>query len=369
MEFSKEDSLKCKGFAILIMLFHHMYMSPERYEGYVISFAPLSEEMVNQIADFLKICVGLYVFVSAFGLTVSYKNWKGRLSAFSLHRTFKMMFVFYVVYVCAVLVSFVVAKDWNIWAVYGGKGRLAALFYMGIDFLGLADLFGTPSLNVTWWYMSFAIVLVFLVPVLNRLYDKVNGVWLLVMSVLLPKALGLSAGSHVIRYLPLLILGILCARTGLIGKCKEVLDRKGRGKKAIYFLVLLFFYVLLFRLREGVLKSSFIAVWDSVVPFLTVCLLSLFINRIRVLSHILSFFGTYSTLIFLTHTFIRAYWYPDFIYGHTSAWLNYGILVVTSLLVAVILDVLMKAIRVRKIENMLDKKLVAFMERERHSGF
>lgn len=365
MGFSKEDSLKCKGFAILIMLFHHMYMSPERYEGYVISFSPLSEGMVNQIADFFKICVGVYVFVSAFGLTEAYKNKTGRLSAFVLHRTFKMMFLFYVVYVLAVLCSFVVAKDWNIWAVYGGHDRLSALWYMFVDFLGLADLFGTPSFNETWWYMGFAIVLVFLVPVLNGIYEKTGAVWMLVMAVLLPKAFGLSAAYHVVRYLPLIVLGILCARTGFLGKCKEYLNRQGRMKRMISLLVLLLLLIVLFYLREGILKDSFIAFWDSVIPFLTVCLLALFVNRSRLCSVVLKFFGTYSTLIFLTHTFIRAYWYPDVIYGHASAWLNYGLLVASSLLVAVMLDLLMKAVRVQSIENMLDKKLIAFMEKGR----
>lgn len=366
MEFSKEDSLKCKGFAILIMLFHHMYASPERYGGFAISFAPLSEGMVNHIADFLKICVGIYVFVSAFGLTESYKKGKSRLSAFVLHRTIKMMFVFYVVYVLAVLVSFVVAKDWNIWAVYGGHGRLAALWYMFIDFLGLADLFGTPSLNATWWYMSFAILLVFLIPVLNQIYDRTSAIWMLVMAVFLPKALGMSAGNHVIRYLPLITLGIICARTGFLGKCKEYVNRQGRRNKAVCLFVVLLLQLVLFHLREGILKSPFIAVWDSVISFLTVFLLALFVNRIRILSNILKFFGTYSTLIFLTHTFIRAYWYHDFIYGHTSAWLNYGILIGVSLLTAMILDLFIKVIRIQRIRDVLDKKLVAFMEKKRH---
>ena len=365
MEFSKEDSLKCKGFAILIMLFHHMYLRQEQYEGYAISFSPLSEGMVNQIADFLKICVGIYVFVSAFGLTKSYKKGADRLSTFLLRRTFKMMFIFYVVYVLAVLVSFVVAKDWNVCTVYGSNDKLTALWYMLIDFLGLAELFGTPTLNETWWYMGFAIVLVFLIPVLNQIYDKINAVWMLVMAVLLPKALGLSAASHVVRYLPLIILGIVCARTGFLGKCKEYMNRQGRMKKVICLLGLLVLYLVLFYLREGISKDLFIAFWDSVIPFLTVGLLFLYVNCFRICSVILKFFGTYSTLIFLTHTFIRIYWYQDFTYGHTSAWLNYAILVASSLFTAVVLDLLMRVMRVRKMENFLDKKLTAFMEKRR----
>lgn len=358
MGFSKEDSLKCKGFAILIMLFHHMYMTPDRYEGFSISFAPLSEGTVNQLADFFKLCVGIYVFVSAYGLTTAYKNGKNSISSLVLHRIFKMMFIFYVVYIIVILVSFIVAKDWNIWAAYGGDyGRLPALWYMFIDFLGLADLFGTPTFNATWWYMSFAIMLVFLMPALNKIYDHMNAVWMLAMAVFLPKALGLSAGNYVIRYLPLMVLGMICARTNLLGRCREYLEKKGRVNKGICFLVLLMLCVLLFRLREGILKDSFIAVWDTSASFLAVCLLYLFINRFRAAGSVLRFFGRYSTLIFLTHTLLRAYWYPALIYAHTSAWLDYGILVALSLLVAVVLDLLLKGMRVQKLENFLGRKL------------
>ncbi len=363
MCFSKEDSLKCKGFAILIMLFHHMYKDSERYQGFAINFAPLPEGLVNQIADFLKICVGIYVFVSAYGLTISYQNWKYGKSSFFLHRIFKMMFSFYIIYLICILASFLVAKDWNIFAAYGGQGRLAGLWYMFIDFLGLADLFGTPTFNLTWWYMSFAIMLVFLIPVLNWIYDKMNVVWMLAMAVLLPRALGLSADNNVIRYLLILTIGIVCARTQLMAKAKEYLSKQKKVTEVFWFVALLLLHVVFFRLREGILKGPFIAVWDGIIPFMTICLLTFFINRVAILSAILKFFGKYSTIMFLTHTLIRYYWYEDFIYGHTSAWLDYGILLAASLMVAMAIDFFMKVTRLQRVENVICRRLVLFADR------
>lgn len=369
MDFSREDSLKCKGFAILIMLFHHMYLNPDRYEGFTIQFTPFSELTANQIADFFKLCVGIYVFISAFGLTRSYNTGKSSVSSFVLQRTFKTMFLFYIVYIGAIFLSFLLAKDWNIFSAYGyggEHGRLPALWYMLIDFLGLADLFGTPSFNGTWWYMSLAILLIFLIPVLNKLYDKMNAVWLLVMAILLPKALGLSQWNHVVRYLILIVLGILCARTGLLGICKRTLLRQKKVIKLLCICGFVLLYIVLFRLREGVLKDDFIVIWDSIASFSTICFMYFFVNRVAFVSGILKFFGRYSTLIFLTHTFIRYYWFEEFIYGHTLAWVNYAVFLVTSLCVAVILDLLLKVIRIRRVENYISGKIDVLLSQCQH---
>lgn len=365
MDFSKEDSFKCKGFAILIMLFHHMYMSSDRYEEFTISFAPLTELAVNQIADFCKLCVGIYVFISAFGLTKSYSSWKNGVSSFILQRTFKTMFLFYIIYIGAILLSFVIAKEWNIYSAYGYGGEnetFPALWYMFIDFLGLADLFQTPTFNETWWYMSLAILLVFLIPALNKLYDKLNAVWMLSMAILLPEAMGLSQGNHVVRYLPLIILGIICARTRLLGICRERLAKCKKVGKILCVSGFIIFYIVCFTLREGILKDDFIGIWDCSVSFVSICVLYFFINRITFLSGILKFFGNYSTLIFLTHTFIRYYWFKDFVYGHISAWVNYIVLLVAALFTAVVLDLLLKLLQIRRVEDYVRSKIMSLTQ-------
>ena len=57
MTFSQKDTAKCKGFAILIMLFHHLYADTGRFSDLSIDFWPLSQNTAVQIANFMKICV------------------------------------------------------------------------------------------------------------------------------------------------------------------------------------------------------------------------------------------------------------------------------------------------------------------------
>lgn len=52
--FSGDDSMKIKGIAIVLMMFHHCFGSADRFEAYTISFFPFSTEQFIRIASFLK---------------------------------------------------------------------------------------------------------------------------------------------------------------------------------------------------------------------------------------------------------------------------------------------------------------------------
>ena len=70
-----EKSFITKGIAILMMMWHHCFL-PGRYDGFSIVFWPLAENQVIHIANFCKICVSLFVFISGYGLFVSYTKQK-----------------------------------------------------------------------------------------------------------------------------------------------------------------------------------------------------------------------------------------------------------------------------------------------------
>ncbi len=72
--FTKDDTLKVKGVAIILMLFHHCFLNAARYEGQIVSFSPFNEADVNYWCLFFKICVPIFVFLSAYGITISYKK-------------------------------------------------------------------------------------------------------------------------------------------------------------------------------------------------------------------------------------------------------------------------------------------------------
>lgn len=356
-KFTLNDTKICKGIAILMMLFHHTFLNPDRYKGYTLDFSPFTESSINSFANFFKICVGIYVFLSAYGLTCSYNKWNNGNSRFLAYRYFKMMLEFYIIYIISIFASLIVnSSKWNIQDVYGKGGMYDAAWKMLIDFLGLADLFDTPTFNSTWWYMSLAIVIIVLIPLLNKLYDKFGWLVLTCAATLLPAAFGIKV-VPLTRWLLCIALGIVCARTNALGIIKDKYNSMPVFAKITSFIgscsVLFIFY----KLRQGILKGAFLEIWDNIIPIIVIIFVFLFISRIPVISQILVFFGENSMIMFLTHTFIRGYWFTSIIYVTENPWLDYILFVIISLAVAVIIKLLLKLCRYNKLENLILSKI------------
>lgn len=355
-KFTIDDTLKCKGFAILIMLFHHMFLAPDRYPGRDISFAPFIEADVNIFANFLKVCVGIYVFLSAYGLTLSYKSFKGNDSKFVLFRYIKMMFEFFAIYILSVIVSLFVQSDWNIYSVYGGDGKLSALWRMLIDMLGVAELFRTPTFNSTWWYMSLAIVIILAIPALNKIFDRFGAVYVIAVSIIIPAALGLRV-VPLTRWILAVAIGVVCARYDSLSMLKTKFNQSSIFVKAGIFVGMTVMLRILYLLRQSEIQGDYIEIWDSTIPIIIIIYLFLFINGIPGISHFFKFFGNYSTIIFLTHTFIRFYWFSDIVYYFKNAWIDFLILVAFSLAVAIAIKLLFKICRLEKLQKFVLNKI------------
>lgn len=72
MKFSKSDTNIAKTVAIIAMYIHHLFFSKETYAGFSFSFTPLSESQTLVLAQCCKVCVAIFVFLSAYGITISF---------------------------------------------------------------------------------------------------------------------------------------------------------------------------------------------------------------------------------------------------------------------------------------------------------
>lgn len=61
----------------------------------------------------------------------------------------------------------------NIFDAYGTDLKSIVVYFL-VDFFGLSYLFGTPTLNPTWWYMTLAILIVVLMPFIMKLIEKMG---------------------------------------------------------------------------------------------------------------------------------------------------------------------------------------------------
>ena len=361
--FSKKITSRIKGFAIIIMMIHHCFLNKQRFEGYEVVFAPLKPEFAMKLADSFRVCVAIYVFITAYGLSKSKRHsgspgknglTTGNLPAdpkvaarSSLARWVRLLFNYNFIF--AVFLIFgklnntfhFVSSNWGFHKVYGHDG-MKSLVYFATDALGLANIFHTPTYNGTWWYMSLACLLIFSVPVLVKLYEKYR-LPVVLLAGLIPRYLGLD-NTMPARYLLITMVGIMMASEGIPEKIQRFVTRSLR-RYLLCGLVLTASICLMIYTRCFISNdfcANYVEWFDCIGAVQFIFLVYLYLSEIPVLRDILSFLGKHSMNIFLLHTFYRSTFFKDFVYSFKYALLIVLVLLALSLITSIVLEFIKK---------------------------
>ena len=360
MDFTKKDSLALKGIAILMMYVHHFYLSPERWAGYTVDFFPLTESMTVYLAEFLKTCVCVFVFITGYGMTQSLKQKHPNLRpsstdmlSYTRHRLVSLLSNFIFVYLLVILVSFPTGRFFEI---YGRSG--SSILYVLVDMFGLAKLFKTPSYVGTWWYMSLAIVLVVLFPLFVKLYREYRWAFLFAVM-LLPRFLNLRVvNTNLLHYTLAMALGMYCAESDLFTRWKTFEETRLRKiPKILLFLFHLLLLAALVIFRQSDAGQGLLEVFDGIIPVYIAYFGRLYLFRLRGLCQVLMFLGKHSMNMFLTHTLIRTTFFQDFSYSFGNAWLNVLVLLVITVLLSMVIEALKKLVHFSDFVHFLTAKI------------
>ncbi|HIW60248.1 MAG TPA: acyltransferase [Candidatus Anaerobutyricum avicola] len=360
MDFTKKDSLALKGIAILMMYVHHFYLSPERWAGYTVDFFPLTESMTVYLAEFLKTCVCVFVFITGYGMTQSLKQKHPNLRpsstdmlSYTRHRLVSLLSNFIFVYLLVILVSFPTGRFFEI---YGRSG--SSILYVLVDMFGLAKLFKTPSYVGTWWYMSLAIVLVVLFPLFVKLYREYRWAFLFAVM-LLPRFLNLRVvNTNLLHYTLAMALGMYCAESDLFSRWKNFEETRLRKiPKILLFLFHLLLLAALVVFRQSDAGQGLLEVFDGIIPVYIAYFGRLYLFRLRGLCQVLMFLGKHSMNMFLTHTLIRTTFFQDFSYSFGNAWLNVLVLLVITVLLSMVIEALKKLVHFSDFVHFLTAKI------------
>lgn len=371
MQFSKDDTQKVKGLAIIFMFIHHCFLDPSRYTGKEINFFPFSEGLVNNVALSMKICVAMFVFLSAYGMTLSFKKvnnhfdcTKKEISNLILKRYIKMMGGFMFVFIFLQLYSLVAGMEWYT-HVYG-TGIMSVL-YAVIDLFGMAQIFHTPTFIATFWYMSLAQIIIFILPVMIWIYKRFSGYILIsiaiMISILFPVTTADASKPNTYAfftvYVVCIALGIIAAdhQTFTALKSYNPLKQVPFIGKLIKFIIYIAVIILLVYFRHHTRSTALLPVWEALIPLIVIGFCFEFIDHIPVISSILNLLGKYSMDMFLIHNFIRIAWYYDFTYSFKYAILVVFVLLIITLAVSIILELIKKLIRFDYLINLVQRKL------------
>ena len=207
---------------------------------------------------------------------------------------------------------------------------------MGLDFLGLHSLFGTVTMNGTWWYMSAAVIFVILVPLVMKNEDCLPMILALVVAVPHMLSLKIMGETNVYSFIPVFLMGMCAAKYELADRWLQVWNRG--PKKIMKFLLEVLILFVLYKVYGKLPGSVYNEIRWGIFPIIVIAFCSEFITVIPGIRQVLLFLGKHSMNIFLIHTFIRHYFWSDFIYSFGHFVVNVLLLLGISLAVSIVLE-------------------------------
>ncbi len=167
--FTLDETNKIKGIAICMLVFHHMYRTVDDIA--MIGATPfISAEYISRFAFCLRICVFIFAFLTAYGLSM-------KLVGEASHHPIRFILSRYIKLVMPY--SFTLVMIWLFWIVVIHQSPLERYgnpLYMLADFFSVLELLGhTDKLFVgVFWYMNFAVVEILVLPYIVWICRRIN---------------------------------------------------------------------------------------------------------------------------------------------------------------------------------------------------
>jgi len=367
--FSKTDSMCLKGLAIVLLMCIHCFGSNSRFAGFEFNFWPLGQELFVDLAYYCKICVSIFAFISGYGMYLSVKNKVSDLNETNkwvTSRIFKILrgfwFLFIVFFVFLYFFNELPQRK------YFGDGMVRGSVYMLLDFFGVSELFGTPMMNGSWWYMSAALIFVIFMPLLVRWTDKLGWASLLAVLVIFPRILfnGKYFGAtNAFSFILPVYFGALFAKFDVFEKIEsfKVVKNKILNECLLFIggLVIIFASIYVW------IRIPSSDLWEyhfGVAPLFLIVFCNRFIfrqggNLRKIINGVFAFLGKHSMNIFVLHTFYRANILKEFLFSMKYPVLTILSLLLISLVTSIVAEFIKKVIRYNKLMSLLENKILS----------
>lgn len=332
---SKDDSTYLKGWAILIMIFLHLFGAralniPAYQQIRDICFhdKPIS----YCLAQFCSICVHLYILLSGYGLFITYRKVEENHGSMkNLKRIVMLMSKVLMVGIIFYPISiFYPNLGWNF--------NIFNCVKMLLGYIG----------NYEWWFLRPYIIIVAISPWLLARFEETPKVsfFLSLALYIITKYLIYFHDFHIPLILEqvfiLLIsfyLGAALAKWGILAGAKSLSDSNARiSILSIAVLLAMLIYKIFF--PSGILDPFISAIF-------TICAI-LLVNVLGKRCHFLFVcLGKEATSMWLIHTFISIYYWSELSYSFRYPILIFGFVVICSYILSITITIPYNLIRKR----------------------
>ncbi len=336
LEFDIKQTNIIKGFLIILLLLHHVFGYQVTQWFTLFKDGPVSDVFMK-LALYGKVCIGGFCFLSAYGITKKMMQNKKTMQELVISRIVKIYMLFWPIYILGIAGGLLFGNS-PVWQNYiSPRTQEFSWLLMLIDILGLTEFFKTndivSSINVSWWYVSAALMIVVLMPIFYKLYCKFREWFVIVIAV----SVFVFGTTQMSVLWITMAAGICFAREDLFVKIKAKMNGRIRNRIIGYILILMFLY-LTFEL--SIITDNIVATPFGTIACVLFCYMIL--SDIPILNWILAFIGKYSANIFYVHTFLFLYWFPYTIYSIGNKFLVYCTVLIGSLLVSIIIELFKK---------------------------
>jgi len=351
--FDKRQTNIAKGVALLLLFWHHLFFdAPENYHLFT-SVWNNTVPIECFFARFCRVCVAMFLFLSGFGL---YKSWQKDCEiiirfgdnnltirhylVFLKNHILKLMFNYWFVFLIFVPMGILFGREF--WIIYEGN-----IFYGIFDFCGLADMFSTPTMNATWWFMSTIILLYVLFPLFAKVleWSPETFVVLSIILMVFPYFSSIVFIGQYFVWFPPFVVGMYFAHQDSFDKIRQ---NNEALPKQIVFSVLLILLSAFISLVTGNSVS-----FDTLFAF-SIILFSYFVlSKIPIVCGVLEQLGKHSGAIFMFHTFIFLYYFKELIYWFKYSLIIFIVMTVVCYIISVGLEKLKKLLGYDKLVEKL----------------
>lgn len=330
---SSIKSNKIKYIAVILMIILHLFSNPAKE---YISICCIKGETIEHIfTKFCSICVGIFVFLSGYGMMIKYS------SNISYKNICKKILKFYINYWYIFLIFIPIGL---------GMGIIEFDFKrLILNFLGLIS-----DYNYEWWFVILYVQLLLIFPIIDKILNQKNtNKWHAIIYIIsLIISIGAKAiykkyvGNMLINiFVPLFmyqfifVTAMIIAKDCIYDKMKEKININNKVIK----LIILLLVVILMNI------IGYIPVFGKIInPILIPIFIYVLADIIKEPKSI-TIYKT-STNIWLIHTFFTTYYFTDIIWS-----LKYSILIIVwtvilttiiSLILDKVLDKIYKIIKI-----------------------